>query len=262
MESIERFFRQAWLSFNALFGWVEPKIYFFVKVVNPILQLVFFCLLAKYVYHTNNLTTWVIGNSFLLCIYNCIFGIGGDLRVERYYGTLKMVMASPANKFITFFQRGSVHIIDAASTVIIGFVAGIVFFNVSFKGVNLLVLLLITLVAMFAATGLGLLLGSFGLITSDMNLLMNTVAMVLLALCGANFPIEKFPYAVQQISYCLPLTRSIKAANLIMKGRGISAVNSLIIGEFIIGIVYIVIGYLLLIAMENMARRKATLDIY
>lgn len=262
MENIERFFRQAWLSFKALFGWVQPKIYFFVKIVNPILQLIFFCLLAKYVYNTNNLTTWVIGNSFLLCIYNCIFGICGNLSAERFYGTLKMVIASPANKFTTFFQRGSVHIIDAASTVIIGLFAGVVFFNVSFKGVNLLTLLVVTLIAMFAATGLGLLLGTFGLLTSSMNLIMNIVAMLLLTLCGANFPIEKFPYAVQQISYCLPLTRSIKAANLIMQGKGISSVTSLMIGEFIIGIIYIVLGYLLLIAIENLARRKATLDIY
>jgi len=261
MESVERFFRQSWLSFYSLTGWFNPKIYFFTKLLTPIMQLIFFCLFTKYVYHTNDLTTRVVGNSFLLCINNCVFGIGGDLSIERYYGTLKMIMASPANKFINFCQRGFFHVIDAASSVIIGFWAGEIFFNVSFKDVNFLVLLFIILVAMFAATGLGLFLGSFGLLTSDMNLLINTASMFLLALTGANFPIEKFPYAVQQISYCLPLTRSIKAANLIMQGNQLSSISSLMIGEFILGIVYIIAGYLLLNLLENLSRKNATLDI-
>lgn len=182
--------------------------------------------------------------------------------MERYFGTLKMVIASPANKFVTFFQRGFIHIIDSLITVIIGLTAGVVLFHVSFNGVNVVLLLFIAFIAMFAAAGLGLALGSLGLITSDMNLVMNTAAMILLTLSGANFPIEKFPYVVQQIAYCMPLTRSIKAANLVMKSQEFNRVYELMIQELGIGVLYILIGYFMLIAMENIARKKALIDIY
>jgi ABC-2 type transport system permease protein len=262
VESVERFFIQSWLSFKALFGWIDPKMYFFVKVLNPIFQIIFFCLLAKYSYHTSSLAPWVIGNSLLLCVYNCIFGIGNVFAVERYYGTLKMVVAAPSNKFIVFFQRGFVHIIDSLFTVLIGLIVGSILFNIGFKNVNIILLLCIILIAMFSAVGFGLFIGSFGLISSNMNLIMNIISMLLVAFSGANFPIEWLPTMIQKFSYCLPITRSIKAANLLMKGQGLSNIYNLMIQEILIGIVYIILGYLLMKITEDIAKKTASLDLY
>lgn len=261
-ESIQRFFVQSWLSFKALFGWLDPKIYFFVKILNPIFQLIFFCLLAKYCYKTNDLTQRVIGNSFLLCIYNCIFGIGNVFSVERYYGTLKMIIASPSNNFITFFQRGFVHIIDSLFTVSIGLIIGSLIFNVSFKNVNMFLFLYITIIAMFSAVGFGLFIGSFGLVTSNMNLIMNIFAMLLMAFSGANFPIEWLPDIIQKFAYCLPITRSIKAANLLMNGESLTTIFNLIREEILLGVIYIIFGYFLMKITENIAKKRATLDLY
>ncbi|KAB3529857.1 ABC transporter permease [Alkaliphilus serpentinus] len=261
-EGIERFFVQSWLSFKALFGWIEPKTYFFVKVLNPIFQLLFFCLLAKYSFKTNDLTPWVIGNSFLLCIYNSIFGIGHVFVMDRYAGTLKMIIAAPFNKFLTFFQRGFVHIIDSLSTVAIGLIIGSIVFNVSFSNISIPIFIIIALVAMFSVAGLGLLLGSFGLVTSSMNFIANIVSMILIALTGANFPIETLPNSIRIISYCLPITRSIKAANLLMNGGSTQVIYSLIVKEIFVGIVYIALGYMFIIITEHIAKRKATLELY
>lgn len=261
-ESISRFFVQSWLSFKALFGWVDPTVYFFVKVLNPIFQLIFFCLLAKYSYKASDLSPWVIGNSFLLCIYNCVFGIGNVFVVERYYGTLKMIVAAPSNKFITFFQRGFVHIIDSISTVIIGLVVGSLLFDVSFANVNFPTFFLVLIIAMFSAVGFGLFIGSFGLITSNMNLIMNILAMLLIAFSGANFPVEWLPVMLQKFAYCLPITRSIKAANLLTQGYGLPEVYSLIGQEILLGIIYVTAGYFLMQMTEAISKKKASLDIY
>ncbi|MGB7605562.1 MAG: ABC transporter permease [Lutisporaceae bacterium] len=262
IESIERFFVQSWLSFKALFGWIEPKTYFFVKVVNPIFQLIFFCLLAKYCYNTNDLTRWVIGNSFLLCIYNCIFGIGNVFSTERFYGTLKIVIAAPSNKFLIFFQRGFVHIIDSLFTVSIGLLIGSILFNVSFQNVNMLLFFTVAIIAMFSAVGFGLFLGSFGMVASNMNLVMNIFAMLLTVFSGANFPIEWLPGIVVKFAYCLPITRSIKAANLLMTGASLPQVFSLMRQEILLGIIYIILGYIFIQIMERLAKERASLDIY
>ena len=261
-ECIERFFVQSWLSFKALFGWIEAKMYFFVKILNPVFQMLFFCLLAKYCFNTNNLTPWVIGNSFLLCIYNCIFGIGNIFAVERYCGTLKMIVATPSNKFITFFERGFVHIIDSLFTVSIGLTVGSIVFNISFNNVNLVLFFAITIIAMFSAVGLGLFIGSFGLIISNMNLIMNIVSMVLIAFSGANFPVDWLPNVIQKFSYCLPLTRSIKAANLLVKGESFTLIYNLMGQEILLGIIYIILGYFLMKITESIAKKRASLDLY
>ncbi len=261
-EILERFFVQSWLSFKALFGWIEPKMYIFVKVINPIFQLIFFCLLAKYCYNVDDLTPWVIGNSFLLCIYNTIFGIGSVFMVERYYGTLKMVIASPSNKFFNFFQRGFVHIIDSLFTVIIGLVVGKLLFNVNFENVNIGLLLLIIVIAMFSAVGFGLFIGSLGLIISEMNLVMNICAMLLLAFSGANFPVDDMLKIFQVISNCLPITRSISLTNLLIEGQGLQNTYHLLIEEIAVGIIYAILGYILIKVTETLAKKKASLDVY
>ncbi|WP_163193734.1 ABC transporter permease [Clostridium thermarum] len=261
-ESIARFFLQSWLSFKALFGWIDLKVYFLVKIITPIFQMIFFCLLAKFSYNTNDLTPWVIGNSFLLCVYNCIFGIGDIFVVERYYGTLKVIIASSANKFITFFQRGVVHMVDSLLTVTIGLTIGAIIFNVSFNNVNLLVFFIITITGMFSAIGFGLFLGSFGLILSNMNLLMNIFSMMLMALSGANFPLEWFPSIIQKISNCFPITRSIKAANMLISNNNFKTIYGLIGQEILLGFIYIILGYLFIQVTEYTAKKRASFEIY
>lgn len=262
IDTIARFFRQSILSFKSLFGWLDPKIYVLVKVVNPVFMIMFFSLLAKYSFGVDDVTPWVIGNSFLLCTYNAIFGVGNVLAIERFFGTLKIVIASPANKFLVFVGRAFMHIIDAVITVLIGLVAGALIFGVSFKGINFPLFALNIFIAMFAATGFGLMIGSFGLWIRDMNLLMNTAALGLLALTGANFPIEMFPNIVQKISYSLPVTRSIKAASLIMDGGSTDTIYRLMSQEIIVGIIYTIFGYILLKVMERIAKNTASLDVY
>jgi len=254
--------RQSVMSFKALFSWIDPKEYILLRIINPLLQLTFFCILAKYVYHTTDIAPWVIGNSFLLCSTNVFFGMGYILQDERFFGTLKLIMVAPMNKFFIFMGRGLIYAVNSLFTVIIGLVFGTLVFGVSFENVNLLIFFLIILVAMFASSGLGLLISSFGLITRDINLILNTGSILLLALTGANFPVSELPVFIQKISYCLPITRSIEAGNLMLEHGNMSTVINLIFQEFLVGIIYTVLGYLILRIMDSLSIKKATLDIY
>lgn len=258
---ISRFFRQSVISFKALFGWLDPKIYILVKVINPIFQLIFFCLLAKYTYNTNDIKPWVIGNSIILCTYNCIFGVGTILSNDRRFGTLKLVTASPTNKFYIFISRALMHIIDAFFTVSIGFIAGALIFGINFTGVNISLLVLTILIAMISATCFGLIIASLGLVTRDMNLIMNSTAMVLMLLSGANIPISNLPKVLQKISYYIPLSRSIQAAKLI--GDGIyTGIYSLIGQELLIAVIYALIGFIMFKITERLALKTGSLEAY
>ncbi len=262
LESIGSFFRQGIFSYKALFGWLDPKVYILTKIVSPIFQLIFFCSLARFAYGKADVTQWVIGNSILMCYLNTVFGLGGIMAEERNFGTLKLIIATPYNKFVSFIGRSLMHITDGISTVLICIAAGIIVFGADFSKVNVALFAADILIAVFAASGLGMLIGCCGLVIRDMNLLMNTAATTLLALCGTNFPVERLPLFLQKISYCLPLTRSIQAAWMIAEGNRFGAVSQLMLQEALLGILYMLAGYCTLAIMEYLSRKKATLDIF
>ncbi|WDV45333.1 ABC transporter permease [Clostridiaceae bacterium M8S5] len=258
---IARFFRQSMMSFKALFGWLDPKIYILVKIVNPIFQLVFYCLLAGYAFKAKDIKPWVIGNSIILCTYNCIFGVGTVLSNDRRAGTLKLVTASPANNIYIFVSKAFMHVIDSFFTVAIGFIAGSIIFNISFAGVNFVLLALAIFIAMISATCFGLIISSLGLVTRDMNLIMNSVVMILKLLSGAIIPIAKLPSGLQKITYYMPLSRSIKAAKLIGNGVG-EGVYSLIGQEIVVALIYALIGIIMFVITEKIAIDRGTLEAY
>lgn len=84
----------------------------------------------------------------------------------------------------------------------------------------------------------------------------------MLILCGANFPVHDLPRPAQFLSYCLPFTRSIEAANMLFGEVDSNCLLTLLGQEICVGIVYLTLGVILLKAIEKKAIRKATLEIF
>jgi ABC-2 type transport system permease protein len=259
---MRRFFSQAWLNFKAHQAVFNLEEFLAFQTAYPLLTLIFYCVLAGYSFRTQDLTRWVIGNSFLLCVNTCIFGLGTAFTGERVYGRLRSIIVSPSNKLALVLQSGFFPALMAAVTVIIGFFAGSLIFGVDFAGIDLGLFILISLVSMFAATGFGLFLSSFGLLTPNMNFVLNLISYVLMIFCGANFPIEQLPKAVRLISQLIPLTRGIEAAGMLFEGMDKARLFVLLLGEAGTGAVYFVLAFFVIRIAERLAIRKATLEMF
>lgn len=264
MEELKRLYRNGLYSFKGVYGFLKPQVYILDKVVNPALQVIFFSLVAKHAYGNVNITPYIIGNAFVLCVYNAFFGVGASLIDERSYGTLKFMIASPYNKFKLLISKSIFHILDGILTVFIGLLAGIIFFNIRIPLYSFPCFLLCMFSAIFTTCSMGLFIGSIGLVTRDINLLLNLSCMMLMALSGVNFPVEKLPFILQKISSILPLTNSLKACRLLVSSKAIpySIVNSLILKELLIGILYCIVAYSTLKFMEKLSKQKATIDLF
>ena len=256
------FFTQSWYSYRALFRDAELKSYIFLKIGQPIFQLLFFVLLAKYCMRTDDLTIRVIGNAFLLCQKNCIHGLGRTFTSERIFGTLKLVIAAPYGKFLSFFEKSFIHIWDALVSVIIGLLVGWLVFGLNLGNMTIIALVLFALMAVFACAGFGLFLGSLGLMSENMLLYNNLVVMVMLTFSGATFPLNWLPNFFKYISFITPTARSISAVELMINGAAFRQVTSLLAGEFLLGFIYILLGYILIRYAENIAKKNASLDLY
>ena len=262
MDTLRRMYRNSLYSFKGLYGFLQPKIYILVKVINPVLQILFFSLIARHAYNGQDISPYIIGNAFVLCSMNAFFGAGCVMHSERSSGTLKNIIACPGNKFLIFTSKGLFHVLDGGITVAIGIVTGIIFLNLRIPLNALPVFILIILVSMFTACAMGLLIGSIGLVTRDINLLLNLASMSLMALSGVNFPVEQLPQGLQYISNIFPLTHCLKAARILSTESSFEGVGGLILKEAGIGILYCVFAYVIFKTMERVAKIKATIDIY
>ncbi len=258
---VKRFFSQAWLyhkARTAAFDWREFLLF---DTGYPIITLVFYCILAAYSFQTTDLTHWVIGNSFLMCVNTCIFGLGSLFRSERYSGRLRSIIAAPCNLFSVVLSYGFIPSILAMSSVLLGFLVGAVVFGVDFSNVNLGLALLTIFCAMICASCFGLLLSVFGLISDGMHLILNMMNYILMIFTGAEFPVSQLPAVGQALSKVLPLTRSIEAMNLLFSNdAGGCAV--LLLGELAIAAIYVIAAVSVLKCADRACRKTGKYDFF
>jgi ABC-2 type transport system permease protein len=118
---------------------------------------------------------------------------------------------------------------------------------------NLPLTALCILLLSITSCGLGLILGSLSLRTREAWTITSMVVIALYIFSGVNFPVEVLPKSLQLISYSLPLTRGIQAARLAMNGATWLTVSPLFIGELLIGLIYISIGYFVFTWFEKLS---------
>lgn len=259
---IGRIYRQSIMAYKSTFNFKDVKIFLIAKIMTPLFQMLFFCYLAQYVYHATDMMPWVIGNAFMVCVYSVFLGAGLTMMLERNFGTLKMLIATPTNRFVVFFSRSIIYVVDASATVIIGLIVGKFVFHVDFSGVNFFVFGMVIIVAMFSAISLGMVVSAIGLVVRDINMIMNIGIMGLIGLSGANIPVEKLPFVLQKIAYILPVTRSIQAGRMLASEGVNRRIYELVGQEMVLGLVYLVLGYGMYRAFEYLARKHATLEMF
>jgi ABC-2 type transport system permease protein len=261
MEGLLRLVRHCLLSYKALFGWLDPKVYILVMVLSPLSQLIFFSTLVKYVYGGAGLAGYIGSNALLLCVMNSVFGMMTVITSDRRMGTLQLVMSSPANKIGVFLSRGIAHVFNGLFTAVIGLIFGVFIFQVQLSLFDSLYLLLIWSVSIFSACGLGLIVGSFCLWSPSMHLWSNLLASILLVFSGANYPKEILPDWVSYFSSCIPLTRGVELTKDLFNEGRYDRVFDLLGQEFLLGCCFFAISFWMIKHAEYLSRIKGTLDL-
>lgn len=248
------------LSYIALFRWLHPPTYLASKIAMPLAQIVFFTLLGTFATGRDNASFYVIGNAVQIAAVSGIYGVTMSIGGDRWAGTLPYLFGTPANRLTMFLGRAFMHVIDGMLGVVIGLTWGALLLGLDFSRTDFGALALAILVTTFSTSGLGLLMGCLSLITLNVMFINNAVYFSLLIFSGANIPIASLPPIMQAISAVLPLTRGIQAARAIVGGAGFDQVGPLIAGEFLIGVIYVLAGYLLFRWFEMKAKQKGTLE--
>ena len=261
------FMEGAVLSYRGMFRWLRPITYLASKIVMPLASMIFFTLLGTYG-GSKEASFFIIGNAMQIAAVSGIYGVTMSIGGDRWDGTLPYLFGSPANRLMVFFGRSFIHIADGVLGVIIAFGWGILLLGLRFSPSCAPALLLAILTVVYATSGMGLLMGCVALISRNVMFVNNTVFFLLLLFSGANIPVETLPGWMRGISACLPLTRGIEAARLIIASGGLSAghggmagsAGALLLREIMIGTAYLAAGYLLFRVFERRAKMTGSLE--
>jgi len=260
--NIKIFFEGAFLSYRALFQWLRPATYIASKILAPLTMMIFFVFIGAYASGSNDASFYVIGNALIFSASSGIFGVTMSIGGERWSGTLPYLFGSPANRLAIFVGRAFVHILDGMLGVFIGFGWGVLLFELDLSQTHWIPLLLTILVTTYSTAGLGLLMGCVGLITRNVMLVNNTVFFSMLLFSGANISLESLPNWMQAVSSYIPLTRGIASTRLVIAGAGINEILPLLLEEFLIGLVFTLMGFFLFNTFEKQAKKLGTLEIF
>jgi ABC-2 type transport system permease protein len=259
---VEIFARSTWLQYVALFQWATVRGYVGYKLILPVTQILFFVELGVFAAGRQSALYFALGNAMQITANAGIFGVIATVANERQYGTLPLLLASPANRLVTFLSRAVVNTIDGVLSVAIGMVIVVALFGLDLRHANIGLVALAILVVSVTTSGLGLMFGSIGLVMRDAIVIANVVYYLLLVFCGINFPVDRLPAPLQLVAYALPLTRGVEAAREAAAGAGLGQVGGLLIGELTVGVIYAALGYLLFVVLEGWARRGGLQEAY
>lgn len=260
--NVRVFLEGAILSYQALFRWLRPATYIASKILAPLTMMIFFVFIGAYASGTNSASFYVIGNALIFAASSGIFGVTMSIGGERWSGTLPYLFGSPANRMAIFVGRAFMHVLDGMLGVFIGLGWGVLLFGLDLSQTNLIPLLFTILVTTYSTAGLGLLMGCVGLITRNVMLVNNTVYFMMLLFSGANIRLESLPEWMRVVSKYIPLTRGISSTRLIIAGAGIEDILPFLLEEFLIGLIFTILGFILFSTFEKQAKKLGTLEMF
>ena len=258
---IRRFFEQAYLYHKGRSAAFHAEEFVLMQLAYPLTSLIFYCLVAAYSFQTANLTSWVVGNAFLLCTHACVFQLGIVFDSDRFYGRLRSVIAAPCAKLPLILANGVFPALFAVCASVFGFLVGALVFHVDFSGVNLGLAALTILCAMASAACFGLFLSVFGLMSDSMHLVLNVVSYLMMIFTGAEFPVSQLPLAGRVVAQLMPLTKAIAAMNTLFD-PGLGQFQVLLLAELATGAAYALLARAIFGLAERSARRSGRFDMF
>jgi ABC-2 type transport system permease protein len=256
---IRLYFMQAWFSYRALFAWSTPFNYFSAKMGFPFFSMLMFLFMSKFAGLSDPIYI-VIGNILLLPSLNGVSGMSMTIGGEKQFGALSYLLGSPAPRIPLFAGRAFFHILDGFTTVLVALPIALLIFHLDVSGTNFWLVGLCVLLISITATGMGFIMGTITLISRDGWMITSTLQIAFYVVIGVNFPVEMLPPVLRAFSYALPMTRGIQAARLALAGARWANIAPLLLGEVLIGLFYMLIGYGWFRLMERISLKNGVLD--
>lgn len=260
MRDLRVFAVGGYLSYRALFGWLNPQLYVLTLLVPTVTQLLFFVYLGRAAGVEDD-AFYVVGNALVAAAAPGLFGMAQTISDERYSHTLALLVVSPANRIALFLGRALPVSANGFFVAIWTLTVGALVFGIHVPTAALPGLALTVLVTALACVGIGICNASLGLRWRETGVFANFLLFALLIFAGVNVPLDRLPGWMSTFAQGLPVTHGAKAARELVGGASFGTVGGLIAAEALVGGIYITLGLLTVRLFELEARKGAALEV-
>jgi ABC-2 type transport system permease protein len=259
VSAVRLFFIGGLTSYRALFGFLSPAIFIPSLLVAPVFQVLLFVYIGRSAGAQSD-EFYLVGNALQYAAVPCVFAMTQIVSEERYQQTLGFLLVSPAPRLPLFVGRALPVVVNAFFVSAFTFAVGAWLLGVHVPRDAIGAIALVTALAAFSCTGLGLFVAAIGLVVRETAVLSNVAFGLLLIFTHANVPASRTPAWMDAIGEALPFTHAIEAARRLADGAALGEVAGLAWAELALGTAYLAAGYLGLVWLERLSRSRATLE--
>jgi ABC-2 type transport system permease protein len=250
ISAFRRFCAYAWLSYRALFTWLNPWGYISSRVMVPVMIALLFGSIGRYL--GTGATRPAVGAAMLAIGMATVYGINLAVANERTFRTLDGWLMAPQGLLTSLVGKSVIHVIDAMFGAALTFGTSLLAFSLSLPGSAVAPLLGCAACAALSTSGLGVAVAAISMRFRDVFTAPSIAESLLLVGSGAVAAPSALPAHIGVIGTVLPLTHAVHAAQAVMAGSDLPIAQ---LGwELFVGVVWGVAGYGLLRWMAVRAR--------
>ncbi len=259
-DKLKNLIRASVLSYRALFWWLSPWSYLSNVFITPMLTVAIFGLLGRFAEDTTRAQAYLVGLAAYAMPVIVTGGIYQSFYRDRVGGTLSIVLACSRSRVALYISRALMHFPNGVVAAGSSLAASALFLGLDMTHARADVLIVSLMACAWSCTWFVLGLGVLCAVYRDWFTIRAITNAVLFVLTGVIIPRDSLPFGLAALGEVLPLTHGTECLREAISGSVLRDVLAGVAHEFLLGITYAVLGYLLFVIAERVARHSGVLE--
>ena len=205
----------------------------------------------------------LIGIAFSGYLTTGLGSFSGSIRSEQMMGTLEAMLVTPTSTPFIIISSSLWSFIFTSIRVMVYLLIGVFLFDVNISSVNIFGALLVLALTIICFSSIGIISASFIMIFKQGDPINWAFSAVSGLLGGVFYPITILPGWLQNFSYLLPITYSLRAMRLaLLQGYSLEALTPDIFALILFSIILLPISVTIFKYAVRRAKREGSLALY
>lgn len=208
-------------------------------------------------------TFTVLGYVVMGFLGTSLWAMGLTLRKEQFWGTLEFIFATPMPRWVYVMGQAVHSVVHQGLIILIQLLLFALVFGLGIDPKGILPACISAAMMLVALFGLGMLVSSFTLIAKEAWVVSEALHSLILAVTPVAFPLVLLPQALRAVSYTMPTTHGLTLVRHYLMGEKIPGGTAMsFVWLILLGVSWVVIGFLIFNATDRKVRAKGMLAEY
>ena len=226
---------QSYLSYRALFLWLNWPSYIGNIFLTPVMYMVMLAVTGRFANSPVSADFYIKGMAAYSIPFILHWGITQCFFYDRAFGTLSVLFGSSGNRWLIYWSRGSFHFPNGILTVVTTILFAWAFLELDLSKADWVTLSCSILLVGLSCTASGLFVGVFTIVFRDWIVISAVATGVLLIFTGVVIPIDSLPTPFNYLGQILPLTHGLVAFREGFAGASVVSVGEELFWELAVG---------------------------